>query len=179
MTTSTAIVKAVLEKRIVYVDPDMLAWHPRNPRLHPESLLAKLEKSILSFGWTNPVIVANDGHTILAGHARVVVARRMGISKIPVIKTDLEGDKADAYLLADNRIAEESEWDRPLLKDLFLDLDHGGFDLELTGFDLEEVEELMTAAPPGQGGPEAPAGTGFTTCPECGYTWDRKEGREN
>ena len=122
-----------------------LVQHPRNPRVHPESLIVKLVKSIEHFGWTNPVILAKDG-TVLAGHARLTAAARMGIDRVPVIKTDLDGDKAEAYLIADNKIADESEWDTSRLKEIILDLDHGGFDLELTGFSLGEVEEMMTAA---------------------------------
>jgi hypothetical protein len=121
--------------------------HPRNPRVHPESLIAKLVKSIENFGWTNPVILARDG-TVLAGHARLEAAKRIGLDRVPVLRTELDGDKADAYLIADNRIADDSEWDRFLLKGILLDLDHGAFDLELTGFSLGEVEELMTAVPP-------------------------------
>lgn len=162
----------LIERKTEVVDVERLRWHDRNPRVHPESLLAKLARSITEFGWTNPIIVAKDGKTILAGHARVIVAKRMGISHVPVVKTDLEGDKADAYMLADNRIHEDSEWDRSLLKDVFLDLDHGGFDLELTGFNLNEVEELMTAAPPPEGAGWQGTGTpSEVCCPECGHKW--------
>jgi len=155
------------------VDIDSLRPHPRNPRVHPESLIKKLEKSIKEFGWSNPVIATEDG-LVLAGHARITAAKNMGISRVPVVRLPINGDKANAYLIADNRIAEESEWDRGILKDIILELDHGAFDLELTGFSLGEVEEMMTAAPPnflpgteeeqGRLGQKKPV-----VCPECSH----------
>jgi len=121
-----------------------LKEHPRNPRVHPDSALNKLVKSIKEYGWTNPVLVSKDGY-ILAGHARCKAAQKAGINEVPVIFLDLEGEKADAYLIADNKIQEETEWDIPKLAELMEDLMKGGtFDVSLTGFDVAEIEDLFS-----------------------------------
>ena len=117
--------------------------HPKNPRVHPDSAIEKLERSIKEFGWTNPILVSADGY-ILAGHARLKAAEKAGIEEVPVIYLPLEGAKAEAYLIADNRLQDETDWDMPKLKDLLQELDTGEFDLELTGFDMDEIEDLMT-----------------------------------
>lgn len=125
------------------VDIKKLKPHPKNPRVHPDSAIEKLERSIKEFGWTNPILVSADGY-ILAGHARLKAAEKAGISEVPVIYLPLEGAKAEAYLIADNRLQDETDWDLPKLKDLLQELDTGEFDIELTGFDMGEIEELMT-----------------------------------
>ena len=117
--------------------------HPKNPRVHPDSAIEKLERSIKEFGWTNPILVSADGY-ILAGHARLKAAEKAGIEEVPTIYLPLEGAKAEAYLIADNRLQDETDWDMPKLKDLLQELDTGEFDLELTGFDMGEIEDLMT-----------------------------------
>ena len=121
--------------------------HPKNPRVHPDSAIEKLERSIKEFGWTNPILVSADGY-ILAGHARLKAAEKAGIEEVPVIYLPLEGEKAEAYLIADNRLQDETDWDYEKLKDLLQELDTGEFDLELTGFDMDEIEELIAKISP-------------------------------
>ena len=116
--------------------------HPKNPRVHPDSALDKLVKSIKEFGWTNPVLLSKDG-IILAGHARVKAAQKAGLDEVPVIRLPLEGERADAYLLADNKLQDETEWDMDKLKDVIEDLSEQGFDLDLTGFDASELDDIM------------------------------------
>lgn len=117
--------------------------HPKNPRIHPDSAIDKLERSIKEFGWTNPVLVSADGY-VLAGHARIKAAKQAGLTEVPVIHLPLEGVKAEAYLIADNKLQEETSWDNRTLKDLLGEMDTGEFDPTLTGFDLDEIEDLMT-----------------------------------
>ena len=117
--------------------------HPKNPRVHPDNAIDKLVRSIKEYGWTNPVLVSADGY-VLAGHARLKAAEKAGIEEVPVIYLPLEGAKADAYLIADNRLQDETDWDYEKLEDLLQELDAGDFDLELTGFDMDEIEDLMT-----------------------------------
>jgi len=117
--------------------------HPKNPRVHPDSAIDKLVRSIKEYGWTNPILVSADGY-VIAGHARLKAAEKAGISEVPVIYLPLEGAKAEAYLITDNRLQDETDWDLPKLKDLLQELDTGEFDLELTGFDMDEIEDLMT-----------------------------------
>jgi len=117
--------------------------HPKNPRVHPDSAIDKLVRSIKEYGWTNPILVSADGY-ILAGHARLKAAEKAGIEEVPVIYLPLEGAKAEAYLIADNRLQDETDWDYEKLKDLLQELDTGELDLEITGFDMGEIEDLMT-----------------------------------
>ncbi len=117
--------------------------HPRNPRVHPDSALERLTKSIEEFGWTNPILVSEDGY-ILAGHARLKAAEKVGLAEVPIIRLPLKGKQAEAYMIADNRTAELTEWDMPKLKDLLEELDIDDFDVTVTGFSDEEIEDLMT-----------------------------------
>lgn len=120
-----------------------LKEHPENPRIHPDSAIDKLQKSIEEFGFTNPVLVSKDGF-ILAGHARVKASKKAGLEEVPAIILDLDGDMASLYLIADNRLQEETDWDMPVLKDLIERLDTGALDLELSGFTNDEIEDLMS-----------------------------------
>lgn len=122
---------------------DELKEHPQNPRIHPGSAIDKLTRSIEEFGFTQPILVSKDGY-ILAGHARLKASKQAGLTEVPVIFLDLEGEKATAYLIADNKLQEETDWDLAVLKDLMDDLKIDGFDLELTGFSEEEIEDLMS-----------------------------------
>ena len=132
---------AIKEFKMVSIED--LREHPSNPRIHPDSALDKLQRSIEEFGFTNPILVSQDGY-ILAGHARLKASKRAGLEEVPAIFLDLEGEMANAYLIADNKIQEETEWDLPVLKDLIEELDQlGNIDVELTGFSEEEIDELM------------------------------------
>lgn len=129
--------------KIETVSINQLKPHARNPRIHPDHAIDKLVRSIEEFGWTNPVLVSEDG-LILAGHARVKAAKKAGIKEVPVIRLPLSGDKATAYMIADNKLQDETDWDMPALKDLLEELDTGAFDMDITGFDELEIEDLMT-----------------------------------
>jgi DNA modification methylase len=117
--------------------------HPKNPRVHPDSALDKLMKSIGQFGFTNPVLASKDG-IILAGHARCKAAQKSGIEEVPVIFLDLEGADADAYLIADNKIQEETSWEKETLADLIKELQGLDYDVSFTGFSPPEIDELFT-----------------------------------
>ena len=145
--------------------------HPKNPRIHPESAITKLVRSVKEFGWTNPVLVSEDGY-ILAGHARVKAAEKAGLSEVPVIYLPLAGDKALAYMIADNKLQDETDWDYPELKGLLQELDTGAFDIELTGFGMEEIEDLMMQFHIPDSEPEYDKDIETKNqCPKCGYKW--------
>lgn len=124
------------------VEIDKLKPFERNPKNHPESQLKKLEKSISEFGWTNPILATKDG-MVVAGHARLEAAKRLNIGNVPVIYLDMPYEKAIAYVIADNRLAELAETDTAQLSDLLGELSAlPDFDIELTGFDIDEVASL-------------------------------------
>jgi DNA modification methylase len=117
--------------------------HPKNPRVHPEKMLKKLCNSIQEFGFTSPVLVDAD-YRILAGHARCKAAEKLNITEVPVVILPLSGVAADAYVIADNKLNELSEWDENILADLIADIDSANFDVELTGFDADEIDALLS-----------------------------------
>ena len=129
--------------RVERIDIKNIKPHPKNPRIHPESEIRKLGESIKEFGWTNPILLSKDGY-ILAGHGRVKAAKRVGIREVPVIRLNLEGAEAEAYMLADNRIQEDTQWDMEILKELMEELEEKDTDLLLmTGFEEEEIDGLL------------------------------------
>ena len=124
------------------VNPDELKPHPDNPRVHPDTAIEKLVKSIEEFGWTNPILVSEDGY-VLAGHARLKAAKEAKLKEVPVIELPLSGSKAVEYMIADNKLQDETSWDFPKLKDLLEDIE----DVELTGFSEEEAEQIIKDYP--------------------------------
>jgi ParB-like chromosome segregation protein Spo0J len=100
---------------VVWRSVDDLSPHPNNPRTHSDEQLEQLFASISRFGWTVPLIVDED-LTILAGHGRLEMAERNGIKKVPTIQvTGLTNEEKRAYLIADNRLSENADWDIPQL----------------------------------------------------------------
>lgn len=134
---------------------DALIPYARNSRTHSDAQVAQIAASIKEFGFTNPVLIDGDGG-IIAGHGRVLAARKLGMSEVPCIRLGhLTDAQKRAYVIADNRLALNSGWDTEMLKVEFADLQELGFDLELTGFDLDEIKELL-----------APVGTEGLTDPD-------------
>lgn len=134
---------------------DALIPYARNSRTHSDAQVAQIAASIKEFGFTNPVLI-DGGGGIIAGHGRVLAARKLGLTDVPCIRLDhLTDAQKRAYVIADNRLALNSGWDTEMLKVEFADLQELGFDLELTGFDLDEIKELL-----------APVGTEGLTDPD-------------
>jgi len=127
---------------VIKVPIENLKLHPKNPRVHPDSAINKLAKSMREFGWTNPILASEEGF-VLAGHARLKAAKKAGIKEVPVIFLPLRGVKAEAYMIADNKLQDETDWDLPKLKDLLQELDIGDINIDITGFEHSDIEELM------------------------------------
>jgi DNA modification methylase len=131
------------------VRPDMVAIDAllpfsRNARTHSKAQIRKLARSIKSLGIFVPVVV-DEKNQILAGHARLDAARLMGLTKIPTIRFDhLSDEQKRAYVLADNKIAQDAGWDRGLLAIELKELSVSGFDLELTGFGTPEIDSILS-----------------------------------
>ena len=123
--------------------------NPRNPNKHSEKQIALLAKVIKHQGWRAPITVSKRSGLVVAGHGRLEAARLLGASQVPVDEQDFASDEDElAHLVADNRLAELADADRAMLKDLAEQMDTGAFDMDLTGFDGEALEELMTATAP-------------------------------
>ncbi len=128
--------------QIKYIPINLLKEWDLNPRKN-DSAVDKLSKLIESHGFINPVIATKD-NIIRAGHTRVKAAKKAGLKEVPVILIDMDEKQAQAFAIADNKSSEWAEWDFTKLKDLIEELDTGELDLELTGFDKQEIEKLMT-----------------------------------
>src|ERR687898_2708232 len=101
---------------------------------------------MVEFGWTNPVLVDEQGG-ILAGHGRLLAARKLGLAEVPVIRFEhLSEAQKRAYPIADNQLALQAGWDDALLAEELASLRDERFDLDLIGFDAPELERLLTLA---------------------------------
>ena len=122
---------------------EALIPYARNSRTHSGAQVAQIAASIREFGWTNPVLVDGD-NGVVAGHGRLLAARKLGLANVPVIElAHLSPTQKRAYILADNRIAENAGWDDELLRIELAELQESDFDLALTGFDADELLDIL------------------------------------
>ena len=154
--------------------------YARNARTHSDAQVAQIAASVTEWGWTTPVLIDEAG-SIIAGHGRVMAARKLGLTDVPVmVATGWSEAQKKAYVLADNQLALNAEWDINLLKVEIGDLDLEGFDLKLTGFDLavlgdiydnnanqEEKESSTKEIDPNEFNMEC-------KCPKCGFEFDNE-----
>lgn len=133
MTSSTAIKKVKVSDLIPYAN---------NSRLHSDEQVLQIASSIKEFGFLNPIIIDGD-NGIIAGHGRVMAAKKLGIEELPCVDAShLTEAQKKAYVIADNKLALNSEWDFDALRIEFEALREMDFDVELTGFSLDEIGEL-------------------------------------
>ena len=117
--------------------------YDRNSRTHSKTQVKQIAASMLEFGFTMPIYARADG-TIIAGHGRLLGAIENGFTDVPVIIADhLTEDQARAYVIADNKLTDESQFDEKILAEELLDLDALGYDILKTGFDQLEVDDLL------------------------------------
>ena len=122
---------------------DRLIPYARNARTHSAEQVAQVAASIREFGFTNPILVDSTSG-VLAGHARLQAARKLGLTEVPVIALDhLTATQKRAYILVDNRLALNAGWDEELLAAELVTLREEEFDLALLGFDDEELRRLV------------------------------------
>src|SRR5262245_22482137 len=133
--------------------------HPNNARTHSKKQIRQIAKSITQFGFCNPVLV-DDAKQIIAGHGRVEAAKLLGIDAVPTCQLShlSEADKR-AYVLADNKLAEKAGWDRDLLAIELQGLIELDVDIELTGFEMAEIDLILEEAREASGDPSRPEDT--------------------
>jgi DNA modification methylase len=136
--------------------------NPHNARTHTKHQIHQIAESIRVFGFTNPVLVDAENQ-IVAGHGRVEAARLLGMVEVPTIRLDrLTRDQIRAYVIADNKLAENAGWDSEILAielEHLLQLDCADFDVTITGFEIPEIDlilETAKAAPPAEETPPEP-----------------------
>lgn len=138
------------ELTIEYRPLDSLVAYARNARTHSDEQVAEIAGSIREFGFTNPVLIGEDG-TLIAGHGRILAARKLGLAEVPAITIrGLSETQRRALVLADNRIALNAGWDKELLALELGDLQEAGFDLGLTGFTGDEIADLVSPGGAGE-----------------------------
>ncbi len=122
---------------------DSLIPYINNSRTHSDEQIAQIAGSIKEFGWTNPILV-DGANGIIAGHGRLLAARKLGYKEVPTIELkDLTETQKKAYIIADNRLALNAGWDNEMLTIELNDLLADGFALELLGFDTKELDALL------------------------------------
>ena len=140
MYTSTPASPAGLEiicRPIVELRPNAV-----NPRQHSKKQIKQIAKSIKKFGFNGPILVDHAGN-VIAGHARLLACRELGIDEVPTLCLDhLNPAQASAFMIADNKLAENATWDDRLLAEQLRDLSLSGldFDIEVTGFEMGEID---------------------------------------
>ena len=130
-------------ERVEYWPVDRLVPYARNARIHSDQQVAEISASIARYGFNAPVLVDGSGG-IIAGHGRVLAAKRLGLAEVPVVPLPhlSEADKR-AYILADNKLAEKASWDEDLLRLELADLRDLDIDLNGLGFADKEIDNLL------------------------------------
>ena len=139
---------------------DALIPYARNSRTHSDEQVAQVAASIREFGFTNPVLIDGEGG-IIAGHGRVLAARKLGLADVPCIRlAHLSDAQKRAYIIADNKLAINAGWDEDMLSLELLDLRDADYALPITGFYADELEQIFSAfdVSPLGSMPEMPSG---------------------
>lgn len=129
--------------KVTWVRVETLQPANRNARTHSRDQVRQIARSVERFGFTNPILVDDDGF-VIAGHGRLEAAKLLGMKEVPVIRlSHLSADERRAYALADNKLAENAGWDREVLAIELEALAELDFDLELTGFCVAEIDIVL------------------------------------
>lgn len=130
-------------RRYEDVEIEKLKPYKNNARTHSDEQIEKIAKSMKEFGFINPVLVDGDLN-VIAGHGRILGAKKLGMKEVPCLFIEnLTEEQKRAYIIADNRLAEDAGWDKELLKIELEDLKNMNFDITLTGFELEDFDFSM------------------------------------
>lgn len=137
--------KEIQERELKYikVPVSILVPYARNTRTHTDQQIDQVAASIREFGFMNPVIINGD-NTILAGHARVLASKKLGLEYVLCLIADhLSEAQKKAVIIADNKITENAGWDTELLKVELEDLKGADFDVEILGFTDKELNKIF------------------------------------
>src|SRR5271168_5089776 len=128
----------------IWLVEKLIPW-ARNPRTHSDAQVAQIAASIAEFGFLNPILVDTKAG-IIAGHGRLLAARKLGLTEVPVIVLDhLTEAQKRAYVIADNKLAENAGWDDEMLRVEIEALEDENFDVSLLGFEDVELAQLLAA----------------------------------
>jgi DNA modification methylase len=142
------VISPAMARRIELWPVERLVPYARNARTHSEEQIAQIAASIVEFGFNNPVLVDTNAG-IIAGHGRLLAARKLGLSQVPVVVLDhLSETQKRAYILADNRISENAGWDEEVLAAELGDLQAADLRLDLLGFSEDDLARLLQEEEP-------------------------------
>ena len=165
----------ITQKKVTELIP-----YVKNSRTHSDEQVAQIAASIKEFGWTNPILV-DGSNGIIAGHGRLMAARKLGYTEVPTIElADLTETQKKAYIIADNRLALNAGWDNEMLKIEIADLLADGFTLSVLGFDTDELQKLLDV-PDFEPATEDDQGKldeldpKWIACPHCGKEFDARQ----
>ena len=152
----------------------------RNPNTHPSEQIELLAKIIKTTGWRAPITVSNQTGLMVRGHGRLEAAKKADLNYAPINYQDYESEAEEwADLISDNQIAVLAEWNYKGLTEIMGELDTGDFDMELTGFDEQAMEDLMTWSgetpnfkPTDEDEQPRLDEKKKTICPECGHEFE-------
>jgi DNA modification methylase len=140
--------RALSTLAVTYQPAAIPTANPHNARTHSKHQIRQIADSIETFGFTNPVLV-DDKNTVIAGHGRLAAAKLLGLAMVPTICLEnLSADQIRAYIVADNRLAENAGWDKSILA---IELQHlltieNDFDVTITGFEIPEIDLILQEA---------------------------------
>lgn len=169
-----------MERKLVWRNVADLIPYARNSRTHSDEQVAQIAASIKEFGWTNPILTDGD-NGLIAGHGRLLAARKLGHKEVPTIElTGLTDTQKKAYIIADNKLALNAGWDDEMLKIEIADLLADGFTLSVLGFDTDELQKLLDV-PDFEPATEEDQGKldeldpKWIACPHCGKEFDARQ----
>lgn len=171
--------KGALSMQIEYIELDKVIPYANNPRRNDGEAVDRVAASIKEYGFKSPIIVDKE-NVIIAGHTRYKAAKKLNLDTVPIIKADdLTPAQIKAYRVADNRVAEYSSWDNELLTIELEGLQDLDFDLDLTGFEEWEIDNLLNPVSDDdlqdffvekEDKPKEPK---KVTCPHCGESFEQ------
>lgn len=154
--------------------------YKNNARTHSDEQVRKISESITEFGFTNPVLIDSEKN-ILAGHGRLMAARLLGMKAVPTITLGhLTPTQRKALIIADNRLALDAQWDFQTLHDEILDLKDEEFNIDVLGFDSDELDDILEGGNFGAGGEDEQGKLDhmepkMVVCPQCKHEFDAKK----
>lgn len=144
--------------------------YARNPRKN-DGAVAVVAGSLKEFGWRQPLVVDREG-VLIVGHTRLLAARQLGMTEVPVHVADLTQAQAKAYRIADNKSSDAAEWDFDLLRLELDDLKALDVPLDMTGFSLDDLPAVMDSIPDENKAIDEDAMRDTENeCPKCGFKW--------
>jgi ParB-like chromosome segregation protein Spo0J len=169
-----------MQLNVKYRKVEDLIPYVNNSRKHSDEQIAQISASIKEFGWTNPILI--DGtNSIIAGHGRLMAARKLKMDEVPTIELDhLTDTQRKALVIADNKLALNADWDTALLTIELDDLLKDGFALDILGFNEQEIKTIMQEVNFDAGSEEDQGKLDqldpkWICCPHCGKEFDARE----